>query len=52
VHECSIDAPRAIASEILRCLRDVQPLLDDRAWRHPFPMEAATRLAGLLAARP
>jgi hypothetical protein len=56
VHERVIDAPRAVASEILRCLRDVQPLLpldgDQRVWRHPFPMEAVTRLAGLLAARP
>ena len=49
VQECAIDAPRAIASEILRCLRAVQPLLDGGAWPHPFPIEAATRLAGLLA---
>ena len=48
VHACAIDAPRAIASEILRCLRVLHPLLDGGGWPHPFPIEAATRLAGLL----
>jgi hypothetical protein len=49
--DLEIETPHAIAREILRCLRDVHPLLDTKNWRHPFPMETATRLAGVLAAR-
>ena len=56
VHACPIEAPRAIASELLRCLRELQPLVpldgDTSVWPHPYPMATATRLAGLLSARP
>ena len=55
LHEHAIAAPLTIASEILRCLREVQPLVpldgDKSIWRHPYPMATATRLAGVLAAR-
>lgn len=55
VHEHGLDAPRAIASEILRSLRELQLLVpvdgDKGIWRHPYPMAAATRLAGILTTR-
>ena len=52
VHARVVDAPRAIASEILRALRDVQPHLpvdgNSGIWSHPFPVAQVARLADAL----
>jgi len=52
LEEFAIDAPRAVASELLRALTDLRSLVpadgDPDMWKHPYPAEQVDRLAALL----